>query len=164
MKKCEFPIKLLVADCDGVLTDGSFYVDQNGSEIKRFHTYDGVGFRKFQQMGVNVAIISGEDSASLQKRAEKLKIKDCYLGVDDKAQVLTGLMQRYAVSPDLVGYCGDDENDFECLKMVRFPFCPSSAPLKTKQMKNIHVTQSKGGSGVIREVYEYLEELIPENK
>lgn len=164
MQDFGFPIKLFVADCDGVLTDGSFYVDHCGNEIKRFHTYDGVGFRKLRQRGVHVAIISGENSASLRKRAEKLNIEDCYLGVDDKASVLKRLIRTYSVSPNLVGYCGDDENDFECLKMVGFSFCPSSAPKETRLLKHIHVTNSKGGSGVIREIYEYLERVALANK
>jgi 3-deoxy-D-manno-octulosonate 8-phosphate phosphatase (KDO 8-P phosphatase) len=82
-------IQLLLTDCDGVLTDGSVYYSERGEAMKRFSIRDGMGVERLRTLaGVEVGIISGEDSAALRMRAQKLRITELYLGIKDKISVL----------------------------------------------------------------------------
>src|ERR1700761_5639911 len=83
--------KLVVTDIDGVWTDGGMYYTEAEDELKRFHTYDSAGVLFYRLLGIPVAIITGEPSMAVNRRAEKLKIAHCYTGITDKLAVLEGL-------------------------------------------------------------------------
>src|ERR1700712_3947342 len=112
-------IKLLLTDCDGVLTDGGVYYGENGEAFKRFNIKDGMAVERLRQFaGVEVGIITGELSPSVAKRAEKLKITELHLGIKDKPKVLAEIMAKHNLQAYEIAYLGDDTNDVEVLKLV----------------------------------------------
>lgn len=145
--------KLVVTDIDGVWTDGGMYYTESGDEFKRFNTYDSAGVVFCRELGIPVAIITGEPSMAVKRRAEKLKIAHCHTGISDKLFVLEGLCRDLGISLAEVAYIGDDLNDMRVLPRVGYSACPSSAPDYVKEMVNVVLTK-KGGEGVFREFVE----------
>ena len=145
--------KLIVTDIDGVWTDGGMYYTESGDEFKRFNTYDSAGVKFCRHLGIPVAIITGEASLAVKRRAEKLKIIHCYTGVTDKLVVLHGLCKELNISISEVAYLGDDLNDMTVFQEVGISACPSSAPDYIKKMVT-KVLIKKGGEGVFREFVE----------
>jgi len=139
-------IKVVMTDCDGVLTDGGMYYGDK--EYKKFNTKDGMGFQLLQEAGYDTGIISGEDHGSIEKRAEKLGVEYLILGSQDK---LNDIM----IPTDNLAYIGDDINDIELLKKASWSACPSDAHEDVKKVCD-YVCQAKGGEGVFREVAEIL--------
>ena len=83
--------KLFLTDIDGVWTDGGMYYDQEGMELKKFHTYDSAGVLFAHHIGIPVGILTGENTQIVQRRADKLKVDNCYLGCKDKVAVANEL-------------------------------------------------------------------------
>ena len=104
-------IKLVATDVDGVLTDAGVYYSDAGEAMKRFSLRDGMGVERLRDDGIETAFITRENSPIVARRAEKLKIRLCYLGVRDKAAVLPTLLAEAGVSAGEVAYIGDDVND-----------------------------------------------------
>jgi YrbI family 3-deoxy-D-manno-octulosonate 8-phosphate phosphatase len=145
--------KLIATDIDGVWTDGGMYYTERGDEFKRFNTYDSAGVVFCQLLEIPVAIITGERSLAVKRRAEKLKIVHCYRGVTDKLAVLQDLCQKLNIELSDVAYLGDDLNDMGVFPNVGWSACPSSAPDYIKKMVKKVLTK-KGGEGVFREFVE----------
>jgi YrbI family 3-deoxy-D-manno-octulosonate 8-phosphate phosphatase len=145
--------KLVVTDIDGVWTDGGMYYTDSGDEFKRFTTNDSAGVVFCRLLGIPVAIITGEPSMAVKRRAEKLKIGYCYTGVADKLSVLEGLCRELNISLGDVAYIGDDLNDMGVLPRVGYSACPSGAPEYVKRMVTVVMTK-RGGEGVFREFVE----------
>lgn len=148
-------IKMFVTDSDGCLTDGGMYYSNNGEELKKFNTKDGMGISLVQKQGIIVGIITGENSVIVENRAKKLNIKECYIGIKDKFPILKELCERYNISLSEVAYLGDDINDLECIQNVGFGCCVPNAPEEIKQAAKF-ITKLKGGEGAVREVCEYI--------
>jgi 3-deoxy-D-manno-octulosonate 8-phosphate phosphatase (KDO 8-P phosphatase) len=129
------------------------YYTESGDEYKRFNTYDSAGVVFCRLLGIPVAIITGEPSMAVKRRAEKLKIGYCFTGVGDKLAVLEGLCRDLGISLAEVAYIGDDLNDMGVLPKVGYSACPASAPDYVKQMVTVVLTK-KGGEGVFREFVE----------
>jgi len=91
-------VKLLVLDVDGVLTDGSLYYTERGEEMKKFHVRDGRASSSYKQVGIEVALMSGNASAAVQQRARVLGITHVFLGIDDKLATLTAFCTRLGLS------------------------------------------------------------------
>ena len=126
-------IKLLLTDCDGVLTDNGVYYDANGEALKRFCIRDGMGIVRLRQLcNIDTGIITGEGSPSLLKRAEKLQIKELHLSVKDKATQVRYIAHRLCLDLSEIAYIGDDTNDIELLQIVGLRACPADA-LCTRQ-------------------------------
>lgn len=150
-------IKLLVSDVDGVMTDGSMYYTENGDEIKRFHTYDGMAFNLMQEKGIKTALITSEDTQMVANRAEKLKIDYLYQGRrhGGKLSAIQDICRIEKIELSEVVYIGDDINCREALNAVGFAFCPANALPDIKALPKVIQLQRKGGEGAVREVYEY---------
>lgn len=148
--------KLIATDIDGVWTDGGMYYTESGDEFKRFNTYDSAGVVFSRKLGIPVAIITGEASMAVKRRAEKLKIEYCYTGITDKLSVVKALCEELKIGLDEVAYLGDDLNDVEVFGHVGFTACPSSAPSYIKPLVK-KVLKCKGGEGVFRE---FVEDII----
>ena len=126
MKEASLGIKLLITDCDGVLTDAGVYYSANGEEMKRFSIRDGMGVERLRNLaGIETAIITGELSGSVRKRAEKLKITELHLGIKDKVACLQEILSRKNLQPAEIAYIGDDYNDLEVLQLVGLSACPA---------------------------------------
>jgi YrbI family 3-deoxy-D-manno-octulosonate 8-phosphate phosphatase len=102
-------IKLLLTDCDGVLTDTGTYYSVNGEEMKRFSIRDGMGVERLRKYAdVETGIITGEKTDIVRKRAEKLKMKEIHLGINYKARALKEILERKKLKPEEVAFIGDD--------------------------------------------------------
>ena len=145
-----------MTDNDGVLTDTGVYFSAKGEEFKRFSIRDGMGVERMRKYaGVETIIITGEESGSVRTRAEKLKIKEYYLGVKKKEELLPEIMRRNNVTPEEIAFIGDDSNDVEIMKLVGFRATPSDGMSFIKELAD-YVCENKGGNGAFREVAELI--------
>lgn len=149
------PLRLMVLDVDGVLSDGSLYFHADGSETKAFNTQDGQGIKLLQASGVDVAIITGRESTIVSQRAAALGIKDLMQGREDKIVALTELVSRRNLDWSQVGYCGDDLPDLAAIRKAGFGASVANAPDYIKQYSD-HVTQRSGGQGAVREITDLI--------
>lgn len=152
-------IKLIATDIDGVWTDGGMYYDNEGNELKKFHTYDSAGILFCKINHLTTAILTGEETAIVERRAVKLKIDYVLQGVRDKLKKMEDLCKSLKINLSEVAYIGDDINDVLLLQKVGFSACPNSAPDYIKDKVDI-VLSKKGGEGVFRE---FVEKLLVDN-
>tara|TARA_R110002073_G_scaffold72537_1_gene177602 strand:- start:627541 stop:628065 length:525 start_codon:yes stop_codon:yes gene_type:complete len=146
-------IKLFITDIDGVWTDGGMYYDETGNEWKKFNTSDSAGVLFLKLLGIPTAIITGENTKIVKRRAEKLKIEDCFLGISDKVEIAQKLRDKYNLKWEEMAYIGDDINDIHLLKKVGLSACPYNAPDYIKNLVDWQLTKS-GGEGAYREFVE----------
>ncbi len=149
-------IKMFLTDCDGCLTDGGMYYSENGDELKKFNTKDGMGFKLLREKGIITGIITGEDRNLNTKRAEKLKIDELHQGVQDKVAIIKYLCKKYHIEPQNVAYVGDDINDLEAIEYVGLGCTVSDANIKVKECAD-YIAKLGGGKGAVREI---IEEII----
>jgi len=151
-------IKILVMDCDGVLTRGEMVLNQDGSSSKIFNVKDGMGIKLAQKAGLHTAIISaGTSTGIIESRAQHLGISHCYVGQRPKLEVLEEWLQELNLSMDQVAYIGDDVNDLPILEKAALAFCPKNAVPQVRKNQKVRVLKSLGGEGCLRElVEEYL--------
>lgn len=147
--------KIILTDIDGVWTDGGMYYDQNGMELKRFHTYDSAGVLFAHHLDIPVGILTGEETNIVKRRANKLKVDYLFLGCKDKLSVVSELCTQLGIGLDDVAYIGDDINDIKLLKAVGWAGVPSSAPEYIQELANVKL-RKKGGEGVFREFVENI--------
>ena len=149
-------VKLILTDIDGVWTDTGVYYSERGEELKRFSIRDGMGVERLRELvGVETGIITGENSASVVKRAEKLGIVEMHLNVRHKVSVISSIMGKRLLTPEEVAYIGDDTNDVEALSSVGLSACPSDAMVAVKKIVD-YVCESAGGHGAFRECAELI--------
>lgn len=145
-------VRLFVYDFDGVMTDNRAVVSENGTEQVVVNRSDGMAIRLFREAGMEQCILSTEENAVVQRRAEKLKIP-CTHGCKDKLSTLKNFLLSENIEPENVCYVGNDINDFEAMKWVGHRVAPADAHEKILQIATL-VTQASGGEGVIREIYD----------
>ena len=147
--------KLVITDIDGVWTDGSMYYDATNLEFKRFNTSDSVGVLFLKYLDIPLAIMTGENTPIVSRRATKLKIDRVYLGVKDKIACATQLCDDLGITLKEVAFIGDDINDLGLLKQVGYSACPLNAPDYVKSEVDL-VVPCKGGDGAFRAFVEHL--------
>lgn len=150
-RKSQSSIKLFVSDVDGVLTDGGMYYTEDGNEMKKFNTKDGVAFSMLRENNVKTAIITGENTNIVSNRAKKMQVDYLFQGVTDKITILKGLCSELGISLDEVAYIGDDIGDIDCLYAVGIAACPADAISLVKEISNIIILKNIGGNGCVRE-------------
>jgi len=149
-------IKLLLTDIDGVWTDTGVYYSARGEELKRFSIRDGMGVERLRELAsVETGIITGENSASVVKRAEKLGIVEMHLNAGHKASVINSIMGKRSLAPEQVAYIGDDTNDIEALSIAGFSACPADAVSAVREIVD-YVCENAGGHGAFRECAELI--------
>ena len=149
-------IKMVLTDCDGVLTDTGVYYSERGEEMKRFSIRDGMGVERLRKLlNIETGIVTGELSGSVKKRAEKLKIKELHLGTKDKVSVLNDILKRTNLKAENIAFIGDDVNDLEIMKLVGLAGCPADAIQEIKKISNF-VCKNNGGNGAFREFAELI--------
>jgi 3-deoxy-D-glycero-D-galacto-nononate 9-phosphatase len=148
-------IKLVITDIDGVWTDGGMYYDNHDCELKKFNTTDSAGVIFLRLLGIPMAIITGENTEIVRRRAEKLKIEHLYMGVINKLKVAKDLCDKLKINLDDVAFIGDDLNDLPLLKKVGISGSPHNAPGYIKKYAKI-ITSKKGGDGAFREFTETI--------
>ena len=156
-------IKLVLTDNDGVLTDTGVYYSDQGEMLKRFSIRDGMGVERLRTLAnIETGIITGELSGSVKKRADKLKIKELFLGAKDKHLLLDEILKRNNISSENVAFIGDDVNDIELIKLVGLSASPSDAMLDVRNIVD-YVCEDKGGHGAFREFAELIIALRSDN-
>ncbi|WP_420265826.1 KdsC family phosphatase [Candidatus Magnetominusculus dajiuhuensis] len=148
-------ISMLILDVDGVLTDGSIILDNEGNELKVFNVKDGHGIKMLINEGINVAIITGRTSGALQRRARELGINDVYQGCDDKVAAYEDLKINYALHYKNIACVGDDIADIPLMTRVGLPVAVGDAVEDIKQFARL-VTSKEGGRGAVRQVCDFL--------
>ena len=148
-------IKLFLTDVDGVLTDAGMYYSENGDELKKFNTRDGKGLELLRKQGIEVGIITSEDTKIVADRAKKLKIDILHQGIKDKGRVLTSILDDLGLKEEQVAYIGDDINDLQILERVGFSAAPADAVDQVQAVVDYRCTK-KGGQGCVREVSEFI--------
>lgn len=143
-------IKLLILDVDGVMTDGSIILDNNGNENKRFNVRDGHGIKMLQRAGITVGIITGRRSKVVEVRAKELGIKEVHQKIFKKSAVYEKLLKKYECKDENVAFMGDDIVDQELLKRAGISAAPCDADETAKKFADM-VTKKGGGRGAVRE-------------
>ena len=151
-------IKLFATDVDGVLTDAGMYYDNNGNELKKFNTHDGMAFKILKEKGIFTAMITSEKTNIVKLRASKLQVDYLFQGVKggEKLEVLKKICIEKNMSLSEVAYIGDDINDYNVLSSVGFPACPMNAITNIKNIEGITHLSKSGGDGAVREFVELL--------
>jgi 3-deoxy-D-glycero-D-galacto-nononate 9-phosphatase len=142
-------IKLFITDIDGVWTDGGMYYDNTGNEWKKFNTSDSAGVLFLRLLGIPTAIITGEGTAIVDRRAKKLNIPHLFMGVKNKVAVASKLCEELGISLQEVAYIGDDINDIQLLRLVGLSATPLNAPDYVKEIVH-QVIPIRGGEGAFR--------------
>lgn len=148
-------VELLVLDVDGVLTDGSIIVDEDGRELKRFNVRDGFAVKLWQRMGFKVAVISGRDCAAVAHRLDDLGITMVTQGSVDKAEALAELVRVSNVAPSNMAALGDDWPDLALLQRVGYPIAVADAEPEVRRLAAF-TTPRPGGRGAVRDAVEHL--------
>ena len=157
-KETKKNIKLFLCDVDGTLTDGGMYYSENGDELKKFNTRDGMGFQLLREAGIKTGIITSEDTKIVAKRAQKLKVDYLFQGkrYGGKLEVAKEICEQMGITLDEVAYIGDDVNCVELLKAVGIKACPKDACNEVRAISGIITTRRKGGEACVREFIEFL--------
>jgi len=149
-------IKLLLMDCDGVLTDGRLYFSERGEELKVFHVRDGQGLANWHKAGFQSGIITGRDAGKiLQARATELGIHYIKACSPDKAKDFEDILKIANVSSEEVAYIGDDIGDACLLRKVGLSVIVADAALEILP-DAILKTKTNGGYGAVREVIDLI--------
>jgi 3-deoxy-D-manno-octulosonate 8-phosphate phosphatase (KDO 8-P phosphatase) len=150
-------IRLLIFDVDGVLTDGSLFLGDDGQEYKAFNSRDGHGIKMLQKHGVIVGIITGRTSRVVEHRMENLGVTHIYQGKLQKLPAYEELIAELGMSDEETAYVGDDVVDLPVMRRVGLAIAVQDAhPLV---LKHSHwQTPSAGGRGAARDVCEMLME------
>jgi 3-deoxy-D-manno-octulosonate 8-phosphate phosphatase (KDO 8-P phosphatase) len=148
-------VKLLLMDCDGVLTDGRIWILEGGEDQKAFHTRDGLGIELLHRAGLKSGVISGRLSSALERRAQALGISFVWQGCEDKQEAFAGALAQAELTETEVAFVGDDLTDIPL--MIRAGLAIAVADAVAEARANAHyVTKANGGYGAIREVVELI--------
>jgi 3-deoxy-D-manno-octulosonate 8-phosphate phosphatase (KDO 8-P phosphatase) len=153
------PIKLLLLDVDGILTDGKLWYDQHGEALKCFHVHDGHGLKELMRNGIQVGIISGRDCPALRARLSDLGITTAFLGVDNKLPCYEKIKSKQGLQDSEIAYMGDDIPDLAIMQQVALAITVPNAAAQVKAVAH-RVTKRHGGCGAVREACDHL--LQPE--
>ena len=148
-------VRLLLLDCDGVLTDGSITPVLGGDELKTFHTHDGHGLVMLHRAGLRSGIISGRSSRLVEARAKDLGITYVRQGALDKVSVFDALLAEASVEPSQVAYVGDDVVDIPLMRRSGLSAAVADASPDTRDAAD-YVKRLPGGRGAVREVCELI--------
>ena len=151
-------IKLFMTDVDGTLTDAGMYYTENGDELKKFNTRDGMGLQLLQKKGVKVGIVTSENTKMVERRAAKLKVDFLSQGKRDggKLAAVQEICDQMGITLQNVAYIGDDVNCKDLLMSVGFAACPADAMDEIKAIPHIQILTKKGGEGCVREWIEQI--------
>lgn len=149
-------IKLLLMDCDGVLTDGRLYFTANGEAMKVFHVRDGQGIVLWHKAGFRSGIISGRDAEGiLQARAQELGMDYLSVRSEDKVRDFEAILVEAGVSEEETAYIGDDLGDLPLMRRVGLPVAVADAIPEVIEAA-AYVTKARGGQGAVREAIDLI--------
>jgi N-acylneuraminate cytidylyltransferase len=149
------PIKVVVLDVDGVLTDGSVYCSGDGEELLKFSRVDGKGIELLKQRKLDVWAVSAENSPIAGARCNKLGIAKIFWGVKDKLKCVQELSESHCLQKEELCFVGDDIQDIPVMEWVGFSAAPCNA-IQTVKLKAHYVCTNHGGRGAVREVIDLI--------
>lgn len=148
-------IKAFVFDVDGVLTDGTVHVAEDGQLLRHMNIKDGYAMKAAIDKGYPVCIISGGSNEGIRIRLQNLGINAVYLGVPDKVEKFHEFCDGYEIKPEDVLYMGDDIPDYLVMQKVGLPTCPQDASPEIKGISK-YISHKNGGKGAVRDVIEQV--------
>ena len=148
-------IKLLLMDCDGVLTDGRLWLTEDGDEQKNFNTHDGLGLSLLHRAGLKSGIITGRRSKAVTRRAAELGVEFVRQGEPSKLAAFEQLLKQAGVTEDEVAFIGDDLPDIPIMKRSELAVAVADGAEETRAAAH-YVTRAPGGRGAVREVVELI--------
>ena len=148
-------ITTFIFDVDGVLTDGSIFISNEGEMHRTMNIRDGYAMKAAVESGYNVCIISGGSNEGVRVRLRNLVITDIHLGTPNKVETFDEYTDIYKINPEQVLYMGDDIPDYHVMKLVGLPTCPQDASPEIKAISN-YISHKKGGKGAVRDVIEQV--------
>lgn len=149
------PVRLLVLDVDGVLTDGTIYIDDAGRQMRGFHIQDGLGIALWKAVGGTAAILTSKRSEAVSTRARMLGIDLVEQGAEDKLPGFERLLAATGATAEQTAYVGDDLLDAAVMRRAGYPIAVANAVDEIKQIAR-HVTRRPGGQAAVREAVEHL--------
>ncbi len=151
-------INTFVFDVDGVLTDGSLFLTEEGKMLRTMNIKDGYALQQAVKADYNVWIITGGKSEPVRLRLNKLGINEVHLGIENKAEFLRDIMNAYDIGRDTVLYMGDDIPDHKAMQHCALPCCPADAVTDIKDISK-YISPYSGGKGCVRDVIEKVIKL-----
>jgi 3-deoxy-D-manno-octulosonate 8-phosphate phosphatase (KDO 8-P phosphatase) len=148
-------IKLIAFDVDGVMTDGTLFLADDGQEFKGFNSLDGHGLKMLKGSGVELAIITGRSSRLVEHRAKNLGIEIVHQGAHDKLAVYEALCRDLGIASDTTAYMGDDVVDLPVMRRAGLAITVPAAPDLVKAHSHF-ITTRQAGHGAVREACEFL--------
>ena len=148
-------ITTFIFDVDGVLTDSSVFVTDEGAILRTMNIRDGYAMKAAVESGYNVCIISGGSNEGVRIRLRNLGITDIYLGTPNKVETFDEYTDVYNINPEHVLYMGDDIPDYHVMKLVGLPACPQDASPEIKLISK-YISHINGGKGAARDVIEQV--------
>jgi len=149
------PVRLMVLDVDGVLTDGRIIYHDDGSEIKAFDVQDGHGIKLLQRAGIEVALVTGRCSKAVEHRAKGLGIQRVFQGFHRKIEAYESILRDTGLNDEQLGCMGDDLIDIPLMRRVGFAVAVPNCVAEVLPFAH-YVTKAYGGHGACREVCDLL--------
>ena len=151
-------VTAFIFDIDGVLTDGTILVLNDGLQARQMHVKDGLGLQMAVKKGYKVFIISGGYSEEAKNRLERLGLNEVHIGIEDKLSFITSLLEKNNLKWEEVLYMGDDLPDLSLLEKAGLSCCPADAVSEVKSMVK-YISPLNGGWGCVRDVIEKVLKL-----
>lgn len=151
-------VTTFILDVDGVLTDGTVYVFENGEQVRRMSIKDGFALQLAIKKGYRLLVISGGNSPAVIERLKKLGITDIFMNVLDKRALVVQYIEDHQLNKEQVLYMGDDIPDYAAMKTVGMPAAPADAAHEIRKAA-VYIASAKGGKGCVREVIEKVLKL-----
>ncbi|MBC8316103.1 MAG: HAD-IIIA family hydrolase [Bacteroidetes bacterium] len=148
-------VKTFIFDYDGVLTEGTIIMTEQGEALRISNIKDGYALQLAVKMGYRIAIISGARSKSMEHRLKALQITDVFLGVGNKLETFHTYLRNNSIDPSEVLFMGDDIPDYQIMREVGMPTCPADAAEEIKKMAR-YISHVPGGKGCVRDVIEQV--------
>ena len=148
-------VSTFIFDVDGVLTDGSVYVHDDGQLVRKMNIKDGYALKSAVDAGYKVCIISGGSNEGVRSRLKGLGITDIYLGAHNKIEQYQELLEKYNLQPESILYMGDDIPDYPVMNLVGLACCPRDAAPEIQNVSK-YISQKDGGKGCVRDVIEQV--------
>lgn len=148
-------ITTFIFDVDGVLTDGKVHVTNEGDMLRIMSIKDGYAIKAALGSGYNICIISGGSNEGVRIRLSNLGVKDIYLGVSNKVEVLEKYLAENNIAIEHVLYMGDDIPDYHVMQKVALPTAPQDASPEIKKIAK-YISHKNGGEGAVRETIEQV--------
>jgi 3-deoxy-D-manno-octulosonate 8-phosphate phosphatase (KDO 8-P phosphatase) len=148
-------IKLLVCDVDGVFSDGTILLGNQGEELKAFNTKDGYGIKALSKVGVKVAVITGRQSHIVEQRMQALNVEHIMQNREDKLVAINELIAQFGYAKDTIASVGDDMPDIGMFSASSIGIAVADAhPFVKKQAT--FCTSLPGGRGAVREICDII--------